>query len=58
LVAMVAGSIIATGNSWYTGANIPGKPRRFMVHVDYPGYVKRCAEVAGEGYRGFRLSAA
>jgi len=56
LVAMVAGSIIATGNSWYTGANIPGKPRRFMVHVDYPGYVKRCAEVAADGYRGFKLA--
>ncbi len=56
LNALAAGSLIATGNSWYTGANIPGKPRRFMVHMIYPAYVARCEEVAAEGYQGFRLS--
>jgi cation diffusion facilitator CzcD-associated flavoprotein CzcO len=57
LNALSAGSLIATGNSWYTGANIPGKPRRFMVHMIYPAYVARCEEVAAEGYQGFTLSA-
>jgi cyclohexanone monooxygenase len=56
LNALSAGSLIATGNSWYTGANIPGKPRRFMVHMIYPAYVARCEEVAAEGYQGFKVS--
>ena len=46
-------------DSWYLGANIPGKPRVFMP---YPGgvgaYRKRCNEVAEDGYTGFTLSSA
>jgi len=45
--------LIAQGESWYTGTNIPGKPRSFMVHVDYPAYVARCETVAATGYAGF-----
>jgi cation diffusion facilitator CzcD-associated flavoprotein CzcO len=44
-------------NSWYVGANIPGKPRIFMPYVGGVGnYRKLCDEVAAEGYRGFELS--
>ncbi|MGE0621579.1 MAG: flavin-containing monooxygenase [Pseudomonadales bacterium] len=44
-------------NSWYLGANIPGKPRIFMPYVGgYPRYRKRCDEVAAGGYEGFRLA--
>jgi cyclohexanone monooxygenase len=43
-------------DSWYLGANIPGKPRVFMP---YPGgvgtYRTKCDEVVAEGYRGFTL---
>ena len=43
-------------NSWYVGANIPGKPRVFMPYVGgFAGYKKRCDEIAAEGYRGFVL---
>jgi len=43
-------------NSWYLGANIPGKPRIFMPYVGgYPRYRKRCDEVAAGDYEGFRL---
>ena len=43
-------------NSWYMGANIPGKPRVFMPYVGgFAGYKKRCDAVADEGYTGFRL---
>jgi cyclohexanone monooxygenase len=43
-------------NSWYVGANIPGKPRIFMPYVGgVTAYKKRCDEVAANGYRGFRL---
>ncbi|MFN8590211.1 MAG: NAD(P)/FAD-dependent oxidoreductase [Thermomicrobiales bacterium] len=44
-------------NSWYTGANIPGKPRMVMPYVGGVGaYRKRCDEIAANGYQGFMLS--
>ena len=34
--------------SWYTGANIPGKPRIFMPYVGGVGaYRKKCADGVG-----------
>ena len=46
-------------NSWYLGANIPGKPRVFMP---YPGgvgpYRQKCNQIAHNNYQGFILSAA
>jgi cyclohexanone monooxygenase len=44
-------------NSWYLGANIPGKPRVFMPYLGYPAYQRKCEEVAADGYVGFALSA-
>ncbi len=45
-------------NSWYVGANIPGKPRIFMPYVAGVGvYRKKCDQVAAKGYEGFTLSA-
>ncbi|MGE0811577.1 MAG: flavin-containing monooxygenase, partial [Immundisolibacter sp.] len=41
--------------SWYTGANIPGKHRQFPVHLDAPAYFRRLREVAAAGYSGFEL---
>ena len=40
-------------NSWYLGANVPGKPRVFMPLIGFPDYVARCDEVAARGYEGF-----
>jgi cyclohexanone monooxygenase len=43
-------------DSWYVGANIPGKPRVFMPYVGGCGtYRRECDEVARRGYHGFRL---
>ena len=42
-------------DSWYTGANIPGKPRQFCVHLGGPLYFQRLSEVAAQGYVGFVL---
>jgi cyclohexanone monooxygenase len=43
--------------SWYMGANIPGKPRVFMVYLGgVPAYRETCATVAADGYAGFTLS--
>jgi len=44
-------------NSWYVGANIPGKPRAFMPYVGGVGtYRKTCDELAANGYEGFTQS--
>lgn len=45
-------------NSWYLGANIPGKTRVFMPLPGLPAYIERCAEIADAGYKGFVLTAA
>lgn len=43
-------------NSWYVGANVPGKPRVFLPYVDgFKVYEAACREIASDGYRGFRL---
>lgn len=44
-------------NSWYLGANIPGKPRVFMPYIGgLPAYCQKCNEVAASGYEGFTLT--
>ena len=51
-----AGTLMPTANSWYMGANIPGKPRVFMPFVGGFGvYGQIIADVAADGYRGFDL---
>jgi cyclohexanone monooxygenase len=46
-------------NSWYMGANIPGKPRIFMPYIGGVGvYRQKCDEVAAKGYEGFEMTAA
>ncbi len=49
-------TVYLTCNSWYLGANIPGKPRMFMPLFGFPAYADRCAEVAGNGYEGCVLA--
>ena len=57
-VAEVAdGTLFTRANSWYIGANVPGKPRVFLPYVGGVGaYRAFCDEVAANGYRGFALS--
>jgi len=41
-------------NSWYVGANIPGKPRVFMPYVGgFASYKSRCDAIAANDYEGF-----
>ena len=43
-------------NSWYMGANVPGKPRVFLPYVGgVDAYRRACDEVAEKGFVGFRL---
>ena len=57
-VGAVAGkSLRSVCNSWYIGANVPGKARVFMPYIGgFPAYVRQCDEVAANGYQGFALT--
>jgi len=51
-------TLFPRANSWYMGANIPGKPRLFMPYIGGVGrYRKICEEIVEEDYRGFRFEA-
>jgi cyclohexanone monooxygenase len=44
-------------DSWYMGANVPGKPRIFMPYIGGVGaYRQICDGVAARGYEGFALT--
>ncbi len=46
-------------DSWYMGANVPGKPRVFMPYLGgFANYREICEGVASDGYRGFVLTSA
>lgn len=54
--AVGAMTLFPLADSWYMGANIPGKPRELL---NYPGglplYLQMCRACADEGYTGFVL---
>ena len=50
-------TLFPMANSWFLGANIPGKPRVFMPYVAKIGvYRNECQQVADCGYEGFMLT--
>ncbi|KQZ74959.1 flavin-containing monooxygenase [Nocardioides sp. Root151] len=52
-------TLFVRANSWYMGANIEGKPKRFMLYLGGLGtYAGVCKEIAADGYRGFELTGA
>jgi cyclohexanone monooxygenase len=53
--AIAGTTLYPTCNSWYLGANVPGKPRVFMPLIGFPPYVEKCNDVAAKGYEGFVL---
>jgi hypothetical protein len=49
-------TLFPLANSWYVGADIPGKPRVFMPYIGgFSVYRQKCNEVAAKGYEGFAL---
>jgi cyclohexanone monooxygenase len=49
----------ASANSWYMGANVPGKPRVLLPYVGGVGRYKReCDAIVANGYEGFAFGAA
>ena len=49
-------TLFPQANSWYMGANIPGKPRLFMPYIAGVGsYRRTCEQIVSEGFKGFRF---
>ena len=57
MAEMAAKTLYQHANSWYVGANIPGKPRYFMIYIGgFDQYQQRTAEQVAKGYEGFVLT--
>lgn len=53
---LATASVYPQCNSWYLGANIPGKPRVFLAYIGFPDYVERVEALTRDGYRGFQFA--
>jgi cation diffusion facilitator CzcD-associated flavoprotein CzcO len=52
-------TLFPQAESWYTGANVPGKPRVFMPYIGGVGeFRQKCDAVAANGYEGFTITKA
>jgi len=57
--AVADATLFPQANSWYMGANVPGKPRVFLPYIGGVGpYRQKCDEVRRADYAGFTLSPA
>jgi len=56
--AMAARTLFMSGNSWYLGAKLPGKPRVFIPFIGGVAvYRAICEKVVANGYAGFERRA-
>lgn len=56
LADLAAATLLPQAESWYMGANIPGKPRQLLHHPGLQVYLTFCNESAANGYSGFELT--
>ena len=57
MVAQVgAMTLFPEADSWYMGANIPGKKRQLINFPSVSTYAAICGDVARDAYRGFAAS--
>ena len=56
---VAAETLFPSCNSWYVGANVPGKPRTVTPYTGgFATYIEKCEAVVANGYEGFTLTAA
>jgi cyclohexanone monooxygenase len=54
---IIQGTLWETADSWYVGANVPGKPRTILAYAGgFAAYDADCAEEARNGYPGFEFT--
>ena len=57
MLALADTTLFPRADSWYFGANIPGKPREMLAFTGgLPAYIAKCRECAEHGYDGFVIS--
>lgn len=56
LADLAAATLLPQAESWYMGANVPGKPRQLLHHPGLQAYLAFCHESAANGYSGFELT--
>ena len=49
-------TLFPRGNTWYMGANVPGKPRVFLPYLGVGPYRQLCDDVAKADYKGFAIA--
>jgi cyclohexanone monooxygenase len=54
--AVIGETLLPSCNSWYIGANVPGKKRVYMPYLGVPPYVEKCRDVVAKEYEGFVLT--
>ncbi|MEM9704581.1 MAG: NAD(P)/FAD-dependent oxidoreductase [Pseudomonadota bacterium] len=58
VTAIANHTLFVKGKTWYTGANVEGKPRVFMAYVGGLGpYAQYCSDIRDADYKGFIFSA-
>src|SRR5262245_56635155 len=53
VIGIANATLFPRTDSWWTGANIPGKPRYFSAYLGGSLYYHRISEVAAKDYEGF-----
>lgn len=57
VLAVADTTLFPRADSWYLGANIPGKRRETLIFAGgLPAYIAKCNENAERGYEGFAIS--
>ena len=54
--AVAGATVFPHCNSWYLGANVPGKARVFMPLLGFPAYAEKCRQVQADDYEGFETT--
>jgi cyclohexanone monooxygenase len=55
LAEMAETSLLSKADSWYMGANVPGKPRQLLSFLGVNDYKEACVDSAANNYAGFTL---
>lgn len=54
--ALVKGNLWDTAESWYVGANVPGKPRVILTYAGgFTAYKSECHQIRDAGYPGYQF---
>jgi cyclohexanone monooxygenase len=48
-------SLLQEADSWYMGANVPGKKRELLYYPNTQAFLRACREEAANGYPGFEF---